>query len=131
MAGSLRESRGIDMNRQYDQRQRRSQSGLLRTVALVVLFTGMFVQITMLARLSGQLKRAAKLEDEITVLTQTVENLEREINNYYNLPEIGQLALKMGMIVPEPEQIRKISVPGLESEYTSAQAGEAGEKVTD
>ena len=64
-------------------------------------------------------------------LSQTVENLEREINNYYNLPEIGQLAQKKGMIVPEADQIRNIHVPGLESEHTSAQAGEAGEKVPD
>ena len=119
------------MNRQYAQLQRQKRMRFLRLTTLIILFAGLFVQITMLARISAQYKRAAELEDEITVLSQTVENLEREINNYYNLPEIGQLALKKGMIVPEAEQIRNIYVPGLESEHTSAQAGEAGEKVSD
>lgn len=114
---------------QQNQRRRENQRRFLRALAVAVLFAGLFVQITMLARISGQHKLAEEIEDEIIVLDQTIENLERDINNYYNLPEIEQLARKKGMIDAGPEHTRNITVEGLESKDAPESAGEAGEKA--
>ena len=107
--------------------KRKSHRRFWRVLMIAVLFAGLFVQITMISRISAENKRAAKAEDEIRALAYRVENLERDINIYRNSDEIKQRALDMGMQNADQTQLRSISVAGLEAEDTSAQAaGESG-----
>ena len=107
-------------------------SRALLIVAALVLFAGLFVQITMLSRISSQSKQAAKLEKEIVELSASAENLEVSINQYHNLETIAARAQQLGMEQPDETQIRVVSVAsGNNAQNTSIQtAGETGgEKV--
>ena len=118
------------MNGRNDGR-RRTRSGKLLMAAAIVLFIGLFVQITMLARISGENKRAAKLESEITKLASDAENLELVINKYHNLEDIEAKARKLGMDLPDETQIRVVSVSGIEGSGTVQTAERIGEEVMD
>lgn len=102
------------MNMRYSDRKSQSKIRMLRVVFVLVLFAGLFVQITMLARISAENKRADAAEKEILTLNHRIENLERDIANYHNAGEIEALALAMGMQNPDPSQLRSISVPDSE-----------------
>ena len=101
------------MNGQNMRNAQAKRKGLLIAVA-AVLFVGLFVQITMLARISGQNKRAAQVEAEITRLASDAENLELVINKYHNLEDIAVKAAKLGMARPDETQIRVVSVAGID-----------------
>lgn len=103
----------------------------LLIVAALVLFAGLFLQITMLARISSQSKQASALEREIMELSASAENLELSINQYHNLDAIEQRARQLGMEQPGDTQIRVVRVAQSETENTSAQTVERidGEKV--
>ena len=109
------------MSMRYSDKRRKSRLRFWRMLVVIVLFAGLFVQVTMLARISEQNKRASKAKDEITALNHRIENIERDINGYRNSDQIEALARAMGMQDPDPSQLRYISVPNLE-ENTSAQA---------
>ena len=94
----------------------------LLILAGIVLFTGLFVQITMLARISSQNKRASSLEGEIEELSANAENLELNINQYHNLDSIAVRARQLGMEQPNETQIRVVSVARSNVEDTSTQA---------
>ena len=94
----------------------------LLILAGIVLFTGLFVQITMLARISSQTKRASSLEWEIEELSANAENLELNINQYHNLDSIAVRARQLGMEQPNETQIRVVSVARSNVEDTSTQA---------
>ena len=115
------------MNGRNDGR-RRTRSGKLLMAAAIVLFIGLFVQITMLARISGENKRAAKLESEITKLASDAENLELVINKYHNLEDIEAKARKLGMDLPDETQIRVVSVAGIEESGSVQTAERIGEE---
>ena len=100
-----------------------ARSRALLILAGIVLFTGMFVQITMLARISSQNKRASSLEGEIEELSANAENLELNINQYHNLETIAVRARQLGMEQPDETQIRVVSV-ARSNEDTSTQAAE-------
>ena len=107
------------------QRRRNAvRSRALMVLAGIVLFTGLFVQITMLARISAQSKRAATLEGEIEELSANAENLELNINQYHNLESIAVRARQLGMEQPDETQIRVVSVAMTNSGNTSTQAAE-------
>ena len=83
-------------------------SRVLLIVAALILFAGLFVQITMLSRISSQ------------------------SNQYHNLETIAARAQQLGMEQPDETQIRVVSVAsGNNAQNTSIQtAGETGgEKV--
>ena len=105
---------------------RRSRALLI--LAGIVLFTGLFMQITMLARISSQNKRASSLEGEIEELSANAENLELNINQYHNLDTIAVRARQLGLEQPNETQIRVVNVARVNfSEDTSTQAsGYAG-----
>lgn len=134
--GSLKGGVGIDMNMRVSQsaRSRRTaaRNRALLIAAAVLLFAGLFVQITMLSRVSAQNKRASAMEKEIVELGAYAENLELSINQYHNLESIAVRARQLGMEVPDKEQIRVVSVARSNNNIdTSIQAVEAidGEKV--
>ena len=106
-------------------RRRKSvaRSRALLILACIVLFTGLFMQITMLARISSQNKRASSLEGEIEELSANAENLELNINQYHNLDTIAVRARQLGMEQPDETQIRVVSV-ARSNEDTSTQAAE-------
>lgn len=101
-------------------RDRAHCRGLI-VVAALVLFVGLFLQITMLSRISLKSKQAAKLEKEIIELNANAENLEVTINQYHNLENIEARARQMGMQQPDETQIRVISVKQIDAENTSIQ----------
>lgn len=123
------------MNMRYEQPRRSKREAAwnraLLIVAALVLFAGLFMQITMLSRISSQSKQASRLEEEIVELSASAENLELSINQYHNLDNIELRARQLGMEEPTDTQIRVVSVVRSETENTSIQAVELidGEKV--
>ena len=103
----------------------------LLAAAALILFAGLFLQITMLSRVSAQNKRASAIEREIAELGAYAENLELSINQYHNLENIAARAQQLGMEQPDATQIRVVNVVRSNSENTSTQAVERidGEKV--
>ena len=101
-----------------------ARSRALLILAGIVLFTGLFVQITMLARISSQNKRASSLEGEIEELAANAENLDLNINQYHNLDSIAVRARQLGMEQPNETQIRVVTVARSVVEDTSTQAAE-------
>ena len=108
---------------------RRAKRRTLRIAAAVILFVGLFAQITMLARISGENKRAAEVESEITRLASDVENLELVINKYHNLEDIAAKAKLLGMDLPDETQIRVVRVAGLEGGDSIQTAERIGEEL--
>lgn len=98
-----------------------ARSKTLLILAALVLFVGLFVQITMLARISHQNKQAAALEKEIMELSANAENLELSINQYHNLDAIEARARLLGMDKPSDTQIRVVNVGRSSFENTSTQ----------
>ena len=96
----------------------------------VVLFAGLFLQITMLSRVSSVSKRASALEKETAALKREAANLELRVNELHNLDRIAACAQEMGMVQPDETQIRAVRVEKTD-EDTSTQAAEdsGGEKA--
>ena len=116
----------------YDRARKMSaRSRMLMLLAGLILFAGLFLQITMLSRISLQSKRAAALERELVELSANAENLELSINQYHNLEVIAARAQQLGMEQPDETQIRVVSVAKINPEDTSTQTAEGfgGEKV--
>ena len=99
-------------------------------LAASVLFAGLFMQISMLSRISAQIKRAAVLEKEISELNANAENLELCINQYHNLDSIAARARQLGMQKPDASQIRVVRVEKPSNENTSVQAAEAADGLS-
>lgn len=112
-------------------RRENAWNRLLLILAAAVLLTGLFVQITMLSRISSQNKQASALEKEIVELSANAENLELSINQYHNLEAIAARARQLGMEQPNETQIRVVSVARSNHGNTSAQSAERidGEKA--
>ena len=91
-------------------RRRGAGSRALLVAAAVVLFAGLFLQITMLARISSQSKQASALEKEIVELSANAENLQLSISQHHNLETIAARAQLLGMEQPDETQIRVVSV---------------------
>lgn len=102
------------MNKRYSQSRRKPKLRWLKWLAVIVLFAGIFVQITMLARISAENKRADQTSKEIVSLNNRIENIKRDINSYRNSNEIMTYALEMGMQSPDQSQMRSIYVEKLE-----------------
>ena len=116
------------MTMRYEKSARRrrdaARNRALLFLAGIVLFAGLFMQITMLARISSQNKQASSLEGEIEELSASAENLELNINQYHNLDTIAVRARQLGMEQPDETQIRVVSVVRNNVEDTSIQAAE-------
>lgn len=101
-------------------------SRILKLTIAVVLFAGLFLQITMLARISSQDKKASSLEKEISDMQANVDNLERSISDYHNLHDIENRALALGMQLPEDRQIRVVRVAQTGQDTPAQMASIAG-----
>ena len=122
------------MDRQYAKqrapRRRAGGSRFLVIAVAVLLFAGLFLQITMLTNISSQGKQAAELRKELEELTANAENLQLTINQHHNLATIQARAEQLGMEEVGAEQLRVISV-AYGNGNTSTQTVELidGEKV--
>ena len=108
-------------------RRRRSPRRAFRgpvAVLAVLVFVGVVLQITQLARLSGQRKAQAGVEREIRVLSAQLENMNLSINSFHNLDRIAMRAKQLGMDQPDETQIRVVNLPGILGD-TSTQSAEA------
>lgn len=116
----------------WNVRRRREMlmSRILLVVAAIVLFSGLFAQVAVCARISRQSKEIAAVQNEIKSLTANVENLDLNINQRHNLEEIGRKAVELGMGQPDETQLRIVSLPVLNGN-TSAQtvANVSGEEM--
>ncbi len=107
--------------------RRRRSSRLNRTLVVVLaamVFAGVVMQITMLARISGQRKEQAVVEREIRVLSAQLDNTNLSINSFHNLDRIAARARQLGMEMPDETQLRVVNLPVL-AENTSTQSAEA------
>ena len=95
-----------------------------------VLFAGLFLQITMLSRISSVSKRASALESETARLNREAVNLELRVNEFHNLDRIAERAQQMGMVQPDEAQIRAVRVEKTDADTSTQAAGASGgEKV--
>ena len=108
----------------------RRQCGNRPWIALTaaVLFAGLFLQITMLSRVSLVSKRASALESETARLNREAVNLELRINEFHNLDRIAVRAQEMGMVQPDETQIRAVRVGKTDADTSTQVAGDSGEE---
>ena len=107
----------------------RRQCGNRPWIALTaaVLFAGLFLQITMLSRVSSVSKRASALERETARLNHEAVNLELRVNEFHNLDRIAARAQEMGMVQPDESQIRAVRVEKTDEDTSARTAGAPGE----
>ena len=108
----------------------RRQCGNRPWIALTaaVLFAGLFLQITMLSRVSSVSKRVSALERETAALRREAVNLELRVNEYHNLDRIAARAQEMGMAQPDETQIRAVRVEETDEDTSTQAAGASGEE---
>ena len=117
------------MNRMQTGATRRARerklSRVLMCVFALALLIGLFSQIAMLARISGQAKDCQKIEREIRELSANADNLNLSLNQFHNLDRIAVRAQQLGMEQPTETQIRVVNLPGM-TENTSTQSADIG-----
>ena len=104
-------------------RQNRRVNRIMMLVFAAVLFIGLFSQVAMVARLSGQVRQSRVMEREIRDLSATVDNLNLSLNQYKSLDRVARQAEKLGMEQPSAGQIRVVSLPTILQD-TSTQSAE-------
>ena len=118
------------MRVRVDGARRHDGNRLWIALAAAVLFAGLFLQITMLSRVSSVSKRASALEQESDRLNREAVNLELRINEFHNLDRIAERAQEMGMVQPDETQIRAVRVKKTDEDTsTQAAGGSGGEKA--
>ncbi len=101
-------------------------------VLIAVIFTGMFAQVYSLALLMGQQKQIVATTRQIRELQSQKENLEVALNQYKRLDLLSERAAKLGMVQPDAESVRIVSVTTESTESdTNAQTAFGGESGKD
>ena len=106
-------------------REKRLNRALMLVFALV-LFIGVFTQIALMARLSGQSKQVAETRKEIKALNASADNLNLSLNQYHNLQRIAARAQQLGMEQPDETQLRVVNLPGLIDSTSTQSADNSG-----
>ena len=101
----------------------KKSGGKLKMILAGCLLVGLFVQISLLAQISGQAKALNKVNSQIRELTSAEEDLQVCLSMYQNLERIENRARALGMRLPDESQIRVVSLPGL-AEDVSTQTAE-------
>ena len=116
------------MNRAKVSRRTRERrlNRLLMVAFALVLFIGVFTQIAMMARLSGQNKQAVETEKEIRALSASADNLNLSLNQYHNLERIAARAEQLGMHQPGETQLRVVNLPTLIDSTSTQSADNTG-----
>ena len=116
------------MRVRVDGARRREGNRLWIALTAAVLFAGLFLQITMLSRISSVSKRASALESETARLNREAVNLELRVNEFHNLDRIAARAQELGMVQPEENQIRAVRVEETDADTSTQTAGDSGGK---
>ncbi|MBR1821875.1 MAG: septum formation initiator family protein [Clostridia bacterium] len=116
------------MNRKRVSRRTRERrmSRLLMAAFALVLFIGVFAQIAMMARLSGQNKQVVETEKEIRALSASADNLNLSLNQYHNLERIAARARQLGMEQPNETQLRVVNLPTVIDSTSTQSADNSG-----
>ena len=116
------------MNRKRESRRARERrtSRILMAVFALVLFIGVFAQIAMMAKLSGQNKRLVETRKEIKVLSASADNLNLSLNQYHNLDRIAARAQQLGMEQPDETQLRVVNLPTVIDSTSTQSADSSG-----
>ena len=116
------------MNRMREssrERERRTSRALMIAFALV-LFIGVFAQIAMMAKLSGQNKQVVQTQKEIKALSASADNLNLGLSQYHNLNRIAARAQQLGMEQPDETQLRVVNLPTLVDDTSTQSADNSG-----
>ena len=115
------------MNRSQTRRSLRQKERRVNRILVIVfaavLFVGLFSQVAMVARLSGQAKVTRAVEREIRDLSANADNLNLSLNQFRSLDRVAMRAQQLGMEQPAEGQIRVVSLPGM-LQNTSTQSAE-------
>ena len=115
------------MNRSQTRRSLRQKERRVNRILVIVfaavLFVGLFSQVAMVARLSGQAKVTRAVEREIRDLSANADNLNLSLNQFRSLDRVAMRAKQLGMEQPAEGQIRVVSLPGM-LQNTSTQSAE-------
>ena len=122
------------MNRNHAKRSRqeriRRTNRTLIMVFVAVLLIGAFSQVAMIARITGQNKRARAVETEIRNLSANADNLNLSLNQFRNLDRVAARAAKLGMEEPTGDQIRVVRLPAaLENTSTQSAGNTSAEEM--
>lgn len=101
---------------------RKKNGGKLKMILAGCLLVGLFVQISLLAQISGQAKALNKVNGQIRELTSAEEDLQVCLSMYQNLERIENRAKALGMRLPDESQIRVVSLPGLAEDISTQTA---------
>ncbi len=116
------------MNRMREssrERERRTSRALMIAFALV-LFIGVFAQIAMMAKLSGQNKQVVQTQKEIKALSASADNLNLGLSQYHNLNRIAARAQQLGMEQPDETQLRVVNLPTVIDSTSTQSADNSG-----
>ena len=122
------------MNRSQAKRSRRERirqtNRTLIVIFAAVLLVGAFMQIAMIARVTGQNKQVRAVEREIRNLTANADNLNLSLNQFKNLDRVAARAAKLGMEKPTGSQIRVVRLPAaLENTSTQSAGNTSAEEM--
>lgn len=117
------------MGRSARYRREQRLSKVLLVVAAIVLFSGLFLQIAVRARISSQNKQIAALKAEVKTLSANAENLDLNINQRHNLTEIGARAAQLGMTQPDETQLRMVNLPAANGDTSTQTVSNDGEEI--
>lgn len=116
------------MNRMREssrERERRTSRALMIAFALA-LFIGVFAQIAMMAKLSGQNKQVVQTQKEIKALSASADNLNLGLSQYHNLNRIAARAQQLGMEQPDETQLRVVNLPTVIDSTSTQSADNSG-----
>lgn len=116
----------MDRTRNPRRARERRLNRVLMIAFMLVLFIGVFLQITMLARLSRQNKQAAALEAETYALGLRADNLNLSLSQYQNRERIAARARQLGMEQPDETQLRVVNIPTLIDSTSTQSADNSG-----
>ena len=108
----------------------RQTNRTLIVIFAAVLLVGAFMQIAMIARVTGQNKQVRAVEREIRNLTANADNLNLSLNQFKNLDRVAARAAKLGMEKPTGSQIRVVRLPAaLENTSTQSAGNTSAEEM--
>ncbi len=104
----------------------RQNSRILMIAFALVLFIGVFAQIAMMAKLSGQNKQVVETRKEIKALSASADNLNLGLSQYHNLERIAARAQQLGMEQPDETQLRVVNLPTIIDSTSTQSADSSG-----
>lgn len=121
----------MDRTKQSGRRMRRErrQTQMLLIAAAIVMFCGLFAQISVRAQIAAQAKQIAAVQAQIHTLSAEADNLTLCINQHHDLKTIGIRALAMGMRNPTEDQLRVVTLPAAGNTSTQTVVNIDGEEI--